>query len=390
MAGDGSALRELAGRLPPSLVRSDPEVTLAVAGLALDDGDDHEADRLVARAASRASRLPKARRERYEVASAMTRLYRSRLFGDPDEALSATRAVLADQWDRAMAADLRAMTRTSLGIAEFWAGNITAAAADVQVGAVYATEGQNDYALVYAQGWAALIDVAAGRLVEARRKAHAALALAAQRGWQQNPQAAPAHVALTTVALHWNDLGESHRAAEAARAAMGPTGDRSLRAWVAQIDARATAAEADTAPGLLRAGTPARAERRLPLILDLTAGLEARLHLMLGEREIASRMCDELEHGGGAFALTAAAGRGSGSARPSPLPGGRCRHRRRRLAARAADRGLDRDGDRLRHARAARRARSMRSNARSTSPSRAATGGPSSRAGCGPACCCGG
>ncbi|HZO35709.1 MAG TPA: LuxR C-terminal-related transcriptional regulator [Solirubrobacteraceae bacterium] len=310
MAGDGSALRELADRLPPSLVRSDPEVMLMVAGLALDEGDDHEADRLIDCAASRAGRLPKARRERYEIASAITRLYRGRLVGDPDEALSATRAVLADQWDRAMAGDLRAMTRTSLGIAEFWVGNITDAAADVQVGAVYATEGHNDYALVFAQGWAALIDVVAGRLVEARRKARAALALAAQRGWQEIAQAAPAHVALAAVALHWNDLGEAHRAAGAARAAMGPTGDRSLRVWVALVQARATSAqgEADTALGLLRAATAGRKERPLPLVLgDLADGLEARMHLLLGEHEIASRMADALGHGRGAFALTSAA-----------------------------------------------------------------------------------
>jgi LuxR family maltose regulon positive regulatory protein len=309
VVGHGPVLRELAGRLPQALVQSDPELMLAVAGLALDEGDDREAARLTMRAASRADRLPKARRERYELASAMTRLYRSRLCGDPDEAISATRTVLADHWDDAVAVDLRAVTRTSLGVAELWAGDPAAAATAVREGLVYAAEGGNDYARLHGQSWSALIDVVAGRLIEGQRKAQTALALAAQRGWQEDPQAAPAHLALATVALCWNELGEAARLCVDAHTAIGHSGDRSLRAWVALIQARVAMGqgEADTAIGLLRAGTAERAERPLPSILgDAADGLEARLHLMLGEKEIAGSMLADLEQGG-PFALTAAA-----------------------------------------------------------------------------------
>lgn len=310
VVGHAADLRAIAAELPDWVVVGNAEVALAVAGLALEEGNEQEADALLEIARAQADRLPKLRRGRFDVALGVTELHRARLHGDPGQALAAARVLLAGRWDRGMTADLRAMTRASLGVAEMWAGELTRASSDLERSAAYASESDNDYALLQARGWAALTDVIGGRLVEARRKSQKTLELARQRGWEADPQAAAAHVALATVALHWNDLALARRAAVDARIALGIPGERALRAWVAIVQARVLRAdgEADTALAELKAGTCQRDAQPLPAILATAAdGLEARLYLTLGERDRARALLADLERDRGPLSQVSAA-----------------------------------------------------------------------------------
>ena len=281
--GSGAMLRQLAAEIPADVVNADAELSLAVAGLALEAGEIAEADELLVRAYQLADRLSSERRRRFIVTSTATALYRARLDGDVAEALGAARLALDERWDRAVAADVKALTLANLGIAEFWADEVDDAIGHLQAAAGLALEFGNDFVVFIAESYLAALDARQGRLVDAHSRARTAVQLAERRGWTAVPHRAMAYVTLATVHIWWNELDEAERAADMARDAVGRSPEPLLAPVVAQVRARLHGLRGDpvTALEILRGGETAC---ELPPWLRVSAAMiEADLWLGLGE-----------------------------------------------------------------------------------------------------------
>jgi LuxR family maltose regulon positive regulatory protein len=281
--GWGPALRELSEQIPAEVVDRDAELALAMAGLLLDAGEIADADEYLVRAHERAPSLPAERRRRFTVTSTATALYRARLDGDVEEALSAARLALRERWDRAVVVEVRALTLANLGIAEFWANELDDALVNLQAAAGVALEFQNDFVLVVAECYLAAIDVRQGRLDDALSRARTAIQLAARRGWTAVPHLAMAYVALAAVHLWRHELADAEAAGDLAREALGRSPEPLLAPVVAQARARVYELRGDPVRALeiLRGG---HAGATLPPWLRVSGGIiEAELWHGLGE-----------------------------------------------------------------------------------------------------------
>jgi LuxR family maltose regulon positive regulatory protein len=295
LRGAGMALYELVERIPEEVVRSDAELSLATAGLLLERGDPEGADKLLVRAHELVMDLPEPRRRRFAVTSAATALYRARLRGDVQEALSAARIVLDEHWDREVAVEVRALTLANLGIAEFWDGDLEDAGEHLQQAAGLALECSNDFVLFLAESYAAAADAREGRLNESRTRAHTAIQLAERRGWTRLAHAAVAYSALARVHLWQGEVDRAEALAEQATRALEHSPEPLLRPAVAQLRARLCMLKGDhlTALDLLAA---AGAHEPLPPFLRVSKGLlEAELWLGLGEPARARRRLAEVD-----------------------------------------------------------------------------------------------
>jgi LuxR family maltose regulon positive regulatory protein len=294
LRGEGAVLYELVEQIPAEELRSDAELALAAAGLLLEQGDPDGADELLVHAYDLAPKLSEARHRRFAVTSTATALYRARLRGDVEEAVSAARIVLAERWDRAVAPEVRALTLANLGIAEFWAGDVAAGADHLQQAAGLSIECGNDFVLFLAESYAAAAEVREGRLREAWTRAHTAIQLAERRGWTQVGHAAIAYGTLATVHLWQGELAEAERFAERATETLEHTAEPVLRPAVAQVRARLLVLKGEplTALDLLRG---AAATGPLPPFLRVSSGLlEAELWLGLGEPARARKRIEEI------------------------------------------------------------------------------------------------
>ena len=283
LRGGGTVLYELVRRIPEEELRSDAELALATAGLLLEQGDHEAADELLVRAHALASDLPVPRRRRFAVSSSATTLYRARLRGDVEEALSAACLVLDGHWDREVAVEVRALTLANLGIAEFWYGELPSAQERLQQAAGLALECGNDFVLFLAESYAAAADVREGRAEEARTRAHTAIQLAERRGWTRLAHAAIAYSTLATVHLWRGDVAAAEPLAARAAETLEHATEPLLRPAVAQVRARVLVLRGEplTALDVLVA---ANAGESLSQFLRVSAGLlEADLWLGLGE-----------------------------------------------------------------------------------------------------------
>ena len=292
VGGSGVALRELAEQIPADVIDRDAELALAMAGLLLESGEIEAADVLLVRAYELAERLPADRRRRFHVTSTTTALYRARLDGDLEEALSAARLALREHWDGPIAVEVRALALANVGVAEFWAGDSDDALEQLQAAAGLALEFGNDFILFVAESYLSAVDARQGRLDDAHSRARTAIELAERRGWTDVPHIAIAYVALAAVHVWWNQLDEAEHAAERAHEALGRSVEPLLAPVVAQTRAyiRAARGEHLTALEILRGGDPGP---KLPQWLRVSAGLiEAELWLALGEPARARKALD--------------------------------------------------------------------------------------------------
>jgi LuxR family transcriptional regulator, maltose regulon positive regulatory protein len=293
--GQGARLRELIARMPAETVRTDAELALASAGLLFDAGES--GDELLALADALAPDMPLRRYRRLAITSSATHLYRARLRGDVEAALQAAQLVLEQHWDPALSQDVRALTLSNLGAAEFWADETPSARRHLQEAAGLARQCDNDYLLFASEAWAAAAALRFEQLDEARHRARAALDLAEIRGWARSPTAGVAYFALAALHVLENDLSASEAMLELAKAAVDRSGERLLTAALAQVEATLLAARGDplTALDVLRGATTGAA-MPLPRFLRVsTAMLEAELLLALGEPASARRLLTELD-----------------------------------------------------------------------------------------------
>ena len=240
--GRASALRAWVERIPAQVVDADAELALASAGLRFEAGDDDGGDALLATAYERASSLSKARRLRFAATATTTSLYRSRSRGDVDAALAAARVALAQPWGEVVGPELRALTLTSLAMAEFVADEFASAGEHLRQAAGLAREAGNEYLLLLADVYGAAVDLREGRLTSAEERASAAAALAERRGWTETPAAAQAYLSLASIRVWEGDPLAAEAMVDSAAAAAAGSPDRLLHAWVAMTRGRVSLA----------------------------------------------------------------------------------------------------------------------------------------------------
>ena len=283
VSGYGSALLKVACEIPDEVLNGDAELALAMAGLLLEAGELGRADELLVRAYELAGHLPPERQRRFRVTSTATALYRARLDGDLEEALSAARLALSEDWDRSVAVEVRALALANMGLAEFWAGDVDQALERLQAAAGLALEFGSDYVLFVAESYLAAVHARQGRLADAHSRARTAIQLAERRGWADIAHIGIAYVTLATVHLWRNELDEAERAGDLALEAVGRSAEPLLAPMVAQIRAKIYAVRGDpmTALDVLRGGDPGST---LPDWLRVSASLlEGEMWLALGE-----------------------------------------------------------------------------------------------------------
>lgn len=294
--GHGALLGELIRPIPDDVVRSHPELALARAGLRLEAGDGTRSEELLARARELAPTLPEPRRRRLLLTAIATDLFRARISGDLEQAAGSAASTLEEEWERDVVDDVRALTLANLGIAEFWSDRLPEAERHLQEAAGLARTCENDYVLFVSQGYAAAVACQTGRIDEARRRGHAAIALAVERGWGSISQAAIAYLSLASVHVFRSELDAAEELMGKARAALHLSGERLVRLALAQLEARLliTRGEAPTALELLRGA--ASAAEPVPRFLRVWGGmLEADLLLAVGEAARARKLLRDLD-----------------------------------------------------------------------------------------------
>ena len=221
--------RQLLSRFPAGMVRANPE--LAVLGAAAErfGGSLDEAERYLRLAEAEASRVPEDRRDRFQLALALTRLSVARIRVDLTAAGEAAHQLLAytDATPTVatglMQGDLLAMTLTELGIAAMWAGRFDEGERHLDLALAEARRiGRPRLELL------ALAHRPIAGIFRVQRAAEEgateAIELAQKHGLEEDTAVAVAYIVLGAAhmwrgrveeAEHWLDLGESGLAQEA-------------------------------------------------------------------------------------------------------------------------------------------------------------------------------
>jgi LuxR family maltose regulon positive regulatory protein len=113
----------------------------------------------------------------------------------------------------------RSLALLHLGVTEFEAGSLDAAADTLDAASALAVDGRRERVLLECLGRTAALELLAGRLTRAEAAATAARALAAPAGWERSAACAWAFSALASV--HWlrDEVDEAERAADVAMTA---------------------------------------------------------------------------------------------------------------------------------------------------------------------------
>jgi LuxR family transcriptional regulator, maltose regulon positive regulatory protein len=236
--GKGSSLRAHVQHIPPQVVHADAELAVAMAGLLFEIGDEAGADELLTAAYELASSLPEARRLRFGATSTAISLYRARSRGDVKATVQAARVTLAQPWSAVVGPELRALTLTSLAMAEFVADDVGSAGDHLLQAAGLARESGNEYLLLLSNVYASAVDLREGRLERAEARATAAAEVAERRGWTGTTAAAQAYLSLASIRAWGGELAAAGALVDRAAAAAAGSPDRLLGAWVALMRGR--------------------------------------------------------------------------------------------------------------------------------------------------------
>jgi LuxR family maltose regulon positive regulatory protein len=236
--GKGPAVRAYVERIPPQVVHADAELAMAMAGLLFEAGDEPGAEDLFAAAYSLRASLPETRRLRFGATATAISLYRARLKGDVEAALRAARVALAEPWSEVVGPELRALTLTCLGVAEFVADEVESAGDHLRQAAGLAREVGAEYLLLLAEVYGAAVDMREGRREQADARAGAAAALVERRGWTRTTAAAQAYLCLAGLRMWEGQLAAAAALVDRASAAAAGSPDRLLGAWVAMTRGR--------------------------------------------------------------------------------------------------------------------------------------------------------
>ncbi len=235
--GQQDTAHELLTGFPAGVASGDPELIALAAADELNRGSFEKAEVHLARATRGLASVPAERRERFQVALGILRLFLARQRGDlPTVAEEAERLLApveaANAADRAMSGERRALALISLGIAETWSSRSDEAERHLEQGVALAREIGRPYLELTGLAHAAQIAVVRSIVLREERSLQA-IELAGRHGWSEEPIAGIAYAELAGTKLTQARLDEAERWLERAertlRAELEPAAGVTLR-----------------------------------------------------------------------------------------------------------------------------------------------------------------
>jgi LuxR family transcriptional regulator, maltose regulon positive regulatory protein len=235
--GQQDTAHELLTGFPTGVASGDPELIALAAADELNRGSFEKAEGHLARATRELASVPAERRERFQVALGILRLFLARQRGDlPTVAEEAQRLLApveaANAADRAMSGERRALALISLGIAETWSSRSDEAERHLEQGVALAREIGRPYLELTGLAHAAQIAVVRSIVLREERSLQA-IELAGRHGWSEEPIAGIAYAELASTKLTQARLDEAERWLERAertlRAELEPAAGVTLR-----------------------------------------------------------------------------------------------------------------------------------------------------------------
>ncbi|HEY1569102.1 MAG TPA: LuxR C-terminal-related transcriptional regulator [Solirubrobacteraceae bacterium] len=271
--------------LAPRVLAGSAELALAGAGAALALGELTHAQSYIELAEAKARDVPAKRRARFALSRTIVTMLDARLRGDYDATRNAAHKVLGSLQVAEAPGDLRVVAHVYLAIAEYWIEDTGRGVTQLQEALELARRDSCEYVVLDCLAQLALLTALDGRLHEAAGFARGAVDLAMRNGWDEDPAAAAAFLALGIAHLNWAAFGDAGHWLGAAARATGSAQTRttlSLTAlFQAVVDGRTDIA------GAVRTAHSARNdidEWGLPRSLVVAAGFfEARLLAAAGD-----------------------------------------------------------------------------------------------------------
>jgi LuxR family transcriptional regulator, maltose regulon positive regulatory protein len=215
LGGQTATARELLTAFPAGFAAHDAELTALMAAGELTRGSLEEAERQLALATQQSASVPADRRQRFEIALTVPRLYLARQRGDVSAVAEAADRLLAavetpDEPQLGLGDDLRALTLISLGIAEVWALRFKDADQHLEQGVALAHRIGRPYleftGLAHGSELAALRSYTLGA-----QRSRQAIDLAREHGWSDEPFVAVAYTVLGGSMVSQGQLAEAER-----------------------------------------------------------------------------------------------------------------------------------------------------------------------------------
>ena len=287
--GELDTLGAVLAQLPSEPATHDPEVALAFSGVRLDAGDEAGSAVLFDRAMAARARVPRPRRERFDLAASIVGLMRARLRGDIAAARDGAHALLAPELAAERAAigdhELKALALTNLGVTELWTGDRGGAARDLKAGRRAAELAGREWLVLLCTVHLAVHAVVDGRLAAATRLAEQVGHLAERHGWSRTWPAGLAAGVHSAVAFERGRLAEAELLLDRAEELLESTRETPLRAAVHLQRARLQLAGGRPEPALESlelAGELLDDFPLAPMLLGLGLGVEALATAALG------------------------------------------------------------------------------------------------------------
>jgi LuxR family transcriptional regulator, maltose regulon positive regulatory protein len=298
---EAATLHELVGRLPADLVQADPELALLGAADRVVSEDPETATAYLRLAQQRQELLHQDRRGRFALRLASWRAALAWQVGDLDEVLVAGHQALALQAQAGADGvddDGRAVTLSTLGTAELWAGDLDAAEIHLREGQAVALRAGLGCLQLTCTSQLAVLHAMWGALGQAFRLGSDAVELAARCGWSSSVQAAGGHLALAWVQYYRDDLIEASRHLEQATAASRAFPEQPVTLAVAILRAQLQRARGDLAGSLATVASARRDATGWTPPAQLWRWLvltEAQLRSAAGQAQPARALLEDLE-----------------------------------------------------------------------------------------------
>jgi LuxR family maltose regulon positive regulatory protein len=178
------------------------ELALAAAGALLDAGDLQRAEKCIALADTKVGSVAAKRRGAHNLARAVVRMVEARVRGDFEAARSAAVKVLAGHQLAVVPVECRLLALLNLGIAECSLGSTSAGREHLEEARELSRRESCPYLELDCLAQLGLVRALEGALRESTGFARAAVRLAEGHGWEQQPVAAAAYLALAMTAFY--------------------------------------------------------------------------------------------------------------------------------------------------------------------------------------------
>ena len=213
--GQAGTISAVLQAFPEGALADHPDLALAHAAAALNQGRLEEAAAQLALAESHVQTAPPARRHRLAVAIASLRLAIARRSGQFDEVIEQVNLLNASVSDEsidaiAMGSELRGVALLNLGIVEMWSGRLADAERHLSEGAALAQAIGRPYFEVLCRAHQGFPSKTVS-VATARQRGLEAVALAERYGWGDRPIIAPALGAVGGMAIWMGEFDEGER-----------------------------------------------------------------------------------------------------------------------------------------------------------------------------------